>query len=830
MYLKPFKLKKFIRKKNELTELCPWGIFADEGIVLVKNGALGASFEFLPPDLGSSSAIKIHNICQRFNNAIMQLGENWAVQFELRRTLNNNYPTSQWDTQTGSIIAKIRERNFSYLKAHFENHYYITFTYSLPPEITQKTSNLFLKRERDVSENNKSYEHYLNLSLIDTEIKNFKLTIEKLYGILGNYVLIKKLNTNELFTYFHSCISTRQGKRIFPKENIFIDSMLTDDDFENSFPPKLGNFYIPLVRVNALPNATIPAMFDAINGAQCELRWSTRFICNSKENASKKIKKIGLSYWRQRKSTVQWATEALMKIETSHLDSGALQQDSEASQAKAVSDTGEQGFGDYTSLVQIWDTDLSIAKEKAAYIQSIIESLGFNTKQETLNAKQAFCSMMPNNVFANKKKLFISTGNCSHIIPVSAIWSGLRVNNFMGTISGNSKPHLVCSTSSGIPFFLNNNVGDLGHQLVTGPTGAGKSTYLCLEEVAWTQYPNWRVIIFDKDKSARNLTMCIGGVYIEPGKDKISFQPLRDIDSYDDQRWAAEFIEILLSEQKIQITAGIRKAIFDAIKRLAESKKSDRTLTAFCQYCDYQNPTTKINEIVEGCAPYVLGGQFGELFDSDSTNLPIKRWTMFEMGTLMSMTQGAVAPALSFLFRQCEKWFDGSPVLLVLDEAWVYLKNPTFAEKILEWLKTLRKKHVFCLFATQELNDAISSPIATTIISQCASKVFLADDEALTPLNYEAYKQFGLTNAEINVIANSTKKLDYFYKSSLGTRKFQLDLDNEQLAIITNPKNQKILDLLEEKYGKNSGIELVKEILKEKGFDLNFIEELNNIA
>jgi type IV secretion system protein VirB4 len=70
------------------------------------------------------------------------------------------------------------------------------------------------------------------------------------------------------------------------------------------------------------------------------------------------------------------------------------------------------------------------------------------------------------------------------------------------------------------------------------------------------------------------------------------------------------------------------------------------------------------------------------------------------MEELMNRGPGCVVPALLYLFTLVEKMFDGRLTLLVLDEAWLFLKNPLFAEKITEWLKVLRKKNVFVVFAT----------------------------------------------------------------------------------------------------------------------------------
>lgn len=198
------------------------------------------------------------------------------------------------------------------------------------------------------------------------------------------------------------------------------------------------------------------------------------------------------------------------------------------------------------------------------------------------------------------------------------------------------------------------------------------------------------------------------------------------------------------------------------------------------------------------------------------------------MGTLMNMAKGAVAPALDYLFLQCEKKFTGRPTLLVLDEAWLFFKNELFAKKIVEWLKVLRKKNVFVVFATQEIDDASKSEIASTLVSQCVTKIYLADEEALTPMNKEAYRKFGLEDSEINLLSKLQKKMDYFYKSSMGTRRFQLSLDELQLAILTcNSEEHKLLDKLEEKFGKNTGKELVEEILKAKGIEYKYLTNGN---
>ena len=818
----PAKMSIYKNKGQRLSSLCPWVLMVEEGVVLLKNGALSCSYEFVAPDLDSCSAARVNAVAALFNSCAMQLGQGWAFQFHLHRRISNDYPGSKFTSMAGFLVERQRELNFSYVKSHYENRYYLTFTYQLPPEIQQKSKGFFYKSEKSQGS--------LDLGLFESQLKNFRMETGKIAGIISQAMYLRKLDSNELLTFLHSSVSLDWHKMVLPEDyKLFLDRCITDCDLETSQPMRLGKYYIPILTVSDFPSATIPAMFDALNNADCELRWSIRFLTFSQEDAIKRIDKAEKKFHSARKSLGQWIMEATAKIQSNRENSGSLAQETDAATAKAQATMGVCGFGDYISTVQVWDKDLEMAEEKTKYIAGIIGTCGFAVKEETHNALQAFLSMQPGNVYANTRSLFVSTTNMSHAIPISSVWGGMKKNHFLGTVSGNDSPHMICSTAAGIPFFFNLNTGDVGHHWCSGPTGAGKSTYLALLEVQWLKYPRAQVIIFDKDLSARNLTMAVGGSYMEPGKDEISFQPLRDIDDELERLWATEFIECLLMEQNVVITPLMRKSITQALQLLAEKPVDQRDLTSFWNYSDYQDPETHLEVIRDALSPYMLGGQYGNLFDKAGTGdlENLKGWTMFEMGTLMNMGSTAVTPALLYLFHHCEKSFDGRPTLLILDEAWVFLKNDIFARKIAEWLKTLRKKNVFVIFATQELEDAANSPIASTIISQCASKVYLPNEEATTKMVKEAYRLFRLDDSEIALLAHTRrcrKKRDYYYKSAQGTRLFQLDLDAVQLALLTNSKeDHKILDKLEEKYGRNSGRDLSREILDAKKVDYSHL-------
>jgi type IV secretion system protein VirB4 len=172
---------------------------------------------------------------------------------------------------------------------------------------------------------------------------------------------------------------------------------------------------------------------------------------------------------------------------------------------------------------------------------------------------------------------------------------------------------------------------------------------------------------------------------------------------------------------------------------------------------------------------------------------------MIEMGHLMGLGEQVVLPALELLFHRVERQFDGRPTLLVLDEAWLFLGHRVFAARLQAWLKTLRKKNVYVVFATQEVADAASRPeLLSTILSACPTKIFLPDEEALVPAMAEAYRRIGLSTAEIHILAKAQKKRDYYYRSVRGRRLFKLDIGLVTLAFVglSSEADQRFLDAM----------------------------------
>jgi type IV secretion system protein VirB4 len=83
----------------------------------------------------------------------------------------------------------------------------------------------------------------------------------------------------------------------------------------------------------------------------------------------------------------------------------------------------------------------------------------------------------------------------------------------------------------------------------------------------------------------------------------------------------------------------------------------------------------------------------GQLLDADHDMLGAGRFLSFETENLMQLDDKAVIPVLLYLFRRIEQRLDGSPILVLLDEAWSYVRHELFRTRLREWLKTMRRKN-----------------------------------------------------------------------------------------------------------------------------------------
>ena len=553
---------------------------------------------------------------------------------------------------------------------------------------------------------------------------------------------------------------------------MYLDHILSDESIEHGLELKLGDNLVRVLTVKAFPGESFPGMLDALNDLDFPFRWSSRFIAMGPDTAKAYIDNIRRVWYAGRKRIGAILKEVASQSESGLGESSALRKSEDADQAMQILDESMVAFGFFTATISVWAPDQKTADERINQVASTINRLGFACHIESINCFEAWLSSIPGHLYANVRRPVVHTLNLAHMVPLSAIWAGEAGNNHL-----NAPSHFLARCRGQTAFRFSSNVGDVGHTLIFGPTGSGKSTLLSFMAAQWLRYEQAQVFIFDKGNSSRALTECIGGSFFSIGAQggSLCFQPLKQIGGESERIWASEWLAELITDQGCQLNSESRLELWQALQSLAEQEPQSRTLSVL-------KSLVQDDKIREALQPFTLAGPYGYLFDANEELNDANMWQVFETGELFEQ-KNAIKPALSYLFHRLSKRFDGRPTLLILDEAWLFLENSSFAQKIKQWLKELRKSNVYVIFATQSLADAMQSSIAVALKESCPTKIFLPNASAQDESSAEFYRAMGLNERQINIIAKAIPKREYYLSSPIGNRLFDLALGPIALAL-----------------------------------------------
>ena len=759
-------LTEYRRSTTRLADFLPWAALVGEGIILNKDGSFQRTARFRGPDLDSAVPAELVGVAGRLNNAFRRLGSGWAIFVEAQRHPASAYPVSQFPDPASALVDAERRAQFEEEGAHFESSYFLTLVY-LPPAEDAARAERFLYEGRERNEGVDARE----------VLRGFVDRTSRLLQLVEGFMPESQwLDDREALTYLHSTVSTKRQRVRVPEIPMYLDAVLADQPLIGGLEPMLGESHIRVLTIVGFPTATTPGILDELNRLAFAYRWSTRAIMLDKTDATRLLTKIRRQWFAKRKSIAAILKEVMTNEASTLLDTDAHNKamDADAALQELGSDLIGQAY--VTATVTVWDDDPRVADEKLRLVEKIIQGRDFTCMVETVNAVEAWLGSLPGHAYANVRQPPISTLNLAHMIPLSAVWAGpARDEHF------DAPALLFARTEGATPFRFSLHVGDVGHTLVVGPTGAGKSVLLALMALQFRRYAGAQVFAFDFGGSIRAAALAMGGDWHDLGGalsddaiEPVALQPLSQIGDAAERGWAAEWIASILVREKIGITPEAKDHLWTALSSLASAPIAERTLTGLSVLLQAQ-------ALKRALQPYCLGGPYGRLLDAEAERLGESDVQAFETEGLIGT--GAAPAVLTYLFHRIEGRLDGRPTLLIVDEGWLALDDEGFSGQLREWLKTLRKKNASVIFATQSLSDIDGSAIAPAIVESCPTRLFLPNERAIEPQISAIYRRFGLNDRQIEILARATPKRDYYCQSRRGNRLFELGLGDVALAL-----------------------------------------------
>lgn len=758
-------LAEYRRAAARLADYLPWAALVAPGVVLNKDGSFQRTARFRGPDLDSAVAAELVAVASRINNAFRRLGSGWSVFVEAQRHEAASYPQSQFPNSASGLLDAERKADFDEEGVHFVSSYFLTFLFLPPPEDATRAEG-WLYEGRDHSDADPG-------GIVRAFVDRTQRVLSLLDGFMPE---CHWLDDGETLTYLHSTTSTKRYKVRVPETPIYLDALLADEPLAGGLEPRLGDKHLRVLSIVGFPTATTPGLLDDLNRLAFPYRWSTRAILLDKVDAVRLLTRIRRQWFAKRKSIASILKEVMTNEASALLDTDAANKAADADTALQELGADMAGMAYVTATVAIWDRDPRVADEKLRLVEKVIQGRDFMAIAETVNAVDAWLGSLPGHAYANVRQPPISTLNLAHMMPLSAVWAGPERDEHMV-----GPPLLYGKTEGSTPFRLVLHVGDVGHTLVVGPTGAGKSVLLALMALQFCRYRNAQVFAFDFGGSIRAAALAMGGDWhdlgghLSEGVDaSVSLQPLARVHDTYERAWAADWIVAILMREGIQITPDAKEHIWAALTSLASAPVEERTITGL-------SVLLQANDLKQALRPYCVGGAHGRLLDAEAEHLGQASVQAFEIEGLVG-TQAAPA-VLSYLFHRIGDRLDGRPTLLIIDEGWLALDDEGFAGQLREWLKTLRKKNASVVFATQSLADIDKSTIAPAIIESCPTRLLLPNERAVEPQITAIYRRFGLNDRQIEILARATPKRDYYCQSRRGNRLFELGLSEVGLAL-----------------------------------------------
>jgi type IV secretion/conjugal transfer VirB4 family ATPase len=761
------------KKTPGFCDLLNYAHFVEEGIILNKDGAFLITYQYHAPDLDSGTPEALDALVQLINRMLLALDDGWMLHVDEIRLPVTRYPVEgHFPDPVSRLIDRERAALYREEGMHFENHAFITFVLKFPLQLARKTRYLFvdgLAREPS--------QHLGSLLTLFIE------TVERQIALLSSQLQLKKLTSSELMAYLTACIQGEVLPVCVPPQGCYLDVALSRNVLVGGYAPKVGEKYLQVLSLLGYLNSeTMPGLLREVGTYPLVYRWSNRFIPLSQATAEQEIKRIERN-WHNKAKGLMGLLKEMVTSTSSKLNQDALLMVEEAQEASLINSNQRTRFGYWTSTLVLMHEDKALLLEAGKSIANYVEQVGFSTLLETVNALDAWRGTLPGHGSCQARRLLVSSITLAHSLPLSQIWTGQEQSSPQSLLPPGSPAVFYGVTLGKTPFRYHLDVQDVGHQVILGPTGSGKSTFLGLLLTQFLRYEGAQIFVFDKDFSHQALTQALGGYHYNIGQEAVSFAPLQALDTPLEQGRAQQFIESLVLLQQGSLSPQERHHIHQALASLRLDPDS-RSLTVLANLVQQESLRQALNY-------YTQRGQL-PLLDGERDTLQTGYLQTFEMHWLLSQKPEVYVPVLLYLFDQIEGRLEKDhakrPTLIILEEAWLYLNHPIFVSKIRDWLKTLRKKNARVIFATQSLSDLYDpttktlTQVTATLLESCPTKVFLPhlkmDAEAKV-----LYQKMGLNNRQIDIIGQlAVPKYHYYVTTPEGSRLIHLGLKDTPIA------------------------------------------------
>ena len=531
--------------------------------------------------------------------------------------------------------------------------------------------------------------------------------------------------------------------------------------------------FVAMVSVKDYPDRTMPGMFDDLHRLPFELTVSQSFAFVERREA---LGRMNLALRRMKAA-----------------EDEALSLRDELGQAKDEVAAGRAGFGEHHTTIALHAHDLKALDGQVGEVIALLADLGITAVREDIAHEPAFWAQFPGNFRYIARRGLVSTTNFAGLASLHNFPVGRAHANHWGDAVA-----LLETTAAG-PYFFNFHHNDLGNFTIIGPSGSGKTVVLNFL-LAQARKFSPRIIFFDKDRGAELFIRAIGGQYdrLRAGV-PAGINPLQLPDTPGNRQFLIDWVALLAGGLDSEELEAVRDAVETSYLQPRPRRRLRHLVELF-----RGGARPVAGDLYSRLRPWWGSGERAWLFDNEDDRTDLAADTVgFDMTELLD-DPALRTPAMLYFFHRVDERLDGTPAIIVVDEGWKALDDDVFVRRIKDWEKTIRKRNGVVGFATQSAQDALESKIASAIIEQAATQIFMINPKARAE---DYINGFGLSRHEFDLIRTLPDSSHCFLvrhgKDSVVAR---LDLSGEQ----------EILTILS---GRESTVRLFDEVVARTGPD-----------
>jgi type IV secretion/conjugal transfer VirB4 family ATPase len=766
----------FIRKEARehvegFPDLLDYSSLLEDGIAFLRSGTFLAAWEVAGPDNDPMPLSEQYYLASRIAEGL-DLGGDFGIGCDLIRESSPEYAPrdpASWPDPVSYAIDEERRIQFTTPGNYWCSRVFFYLSYRPVRNRRAKVQTWFFEDDPDTK------------GFAERALARFKNRLGRFEAVLEtNMQSVRRLRCYEangelyddLHRYVRHCILGEDYPFLLPEIPVFLNQLITDH-FLGGAEPKIGSRNLATVALNGFPKNSYAGILSNLRALPFAYRFTQQSEILDTQQAVD-FHDANRKEWGFKK--IPFFSRLRKNNPNVRVDTIAAGLEAEANQATVEAEYRRTIDAYYTAKVILADSDPVELREQTRAVLEAIRP--FSGRLEDQNAVAALVSSFPGQGHLDKRQNVVTTSNLAHFFPLGAPFRGQEFNPSQ-YFPAKTPPLFYGVTGGGTPYRFHAHTSDVGHVLLAGPVGSGKTIFLGTGIAQWFRFPDSQVFAFDKKKTLYTLTRAMGGDYYDLGPDSpIRLCPLKYIDTPEDRNSAVEWIEVLCAQNGVAMNAAKVNAITDAIHDMAHSPS--RSLTDFHLIVADQ-------DIKDAMRHYTIAGSSGGILDGKDDKLSISRFSVFEMDALYKADKKVMNAVLLYLFRRIQKRLASKrPTLISVDEFREALHHPVAWKAFDDFLNEGRKLNTCVWLALQDLQKVMDSPLKATILEQCLKKILLPNPQAKEAEGGRAcYTALGLNSADINLIASGQTKREYYDCSPSGKRMISLDAGKVLLAFLS---------------------------------------------